>query len=120
MKKSKKELIIIDAYADKSVLDMITNIKVSILLIVKNNTLLKKLDIVKYQEQYNNLEIIYNDTFHDRFIILDNKDVYHLGTSLNKVGNRTFAINKLSDSDIIKALLSKIKSLSKIDKDEYS
>jgi len=108
MKKAKKELIIVDAYADKSVLDMIKNLNVRVTLIVKTKTLLTKLDIEKYNKEYYNLEIKYNDTFHDRYIIIDKKLVYHLGASLNKAGTRTFNITKLEDKDIIKLLINKI------------
>lgn len=109
MKKAKNELIIVDAYADKSVLDMIKNLNVRFILIVKTKTLLTKLDIEKYNEEYSNLEIKYNDTFHDRYIIIDKKQVYHLGSSLNKAGTRTFNITKLEDKEVIKAIINKIK-----------
>lgn len=72
-KLAKDNLIIIDSYSDKTFLDMISNLKINVTLITKNNKTLKKLDIDKYQKQYNNLKIIYNDTFHDRYFIIDKK-----------------------------------------------
>lgn len=108
LKMAKEECIIIDSYADKSVLDMISNIKVNIILITKEKGLLKEIDIKKYNEQYHNLKVIYSNDFHDRFIILDKEIIYHLGTSLNHAGKRIFAINKLEDKEIKKALLDKI------------
>ena len=110
LKEAKRNIIIIDNYADKSILDMIRDIKVKVLLICKSNGLLKNIDIEKYNKQYNNLEVKYNDTFHDRYIILDNKVIYHCGSSLNHLGNKTFSINKLEDKDIIDLLINKIKS----------
>ena len=86
MKLAKEELIIIDSYADKTVLDMIKNIQAKVILITKTKSLLNKLDIKKYHEQYHNLNIIYNDTFHDRYLIIDNQTIYHCGTSLNHAG----------------------------------
>ena len=86
MKLAKEELIIIDSYADKTVLDMIKNIQTKVILITKTKSLLNKLDIKKYHEQYHNLNIIYNDTFHDRYLIIDNQTIYHCGTSLNHAG----------------------------------
>lgn len=71
MGKAKNEIIIIDNYADKNVLDMISRIKANIILITKSNGLLTKLDIEKYNRQYDNLTLIYSNTFHDRYIILD-------------------------------------------------
>lgn len=104
---AKEELIIIDGYADKSVLDMISKVKVNVLLITKQSNKLKEIDIEKYQKQYNNLKIIHNDKFHDRFIIIDKDQMYHLGTSLNHAGNKVFAINKLEEPELIAKLLNK-------------
>ena len=111
IKEAKKELIIIDNYADKSVLDMIRNINVNTTIICKGKCLLKEIDIEKYNEQYNNLKVIYNNTFHDRYIIIDKKVIYHCGTSLNHIGSKTFSINKLEDKEVIEALLNKIKNI---------
>ncbi len=111
LKEAKKDIIIIDAYADKVVLDIIKNIKVSVTLIVKTKKLLTSLDISKYNSQYNNLTIKYNDSFHDRYFILDKDKVYHCGTSINRIGSKTFCINVIEDDLIKKALLNKIKKL---------
>ena len=110
-KLAKESLVIIDGYSDKTVLDMISDLKVNITLITKNNKLLKKLDIEKYNKQYNNLKIIFNDTFHDRYFIIDNKTIYHSGTSINQAGRRTFSINKLEDIEIINALIEKVNKI---------
>ena len=108
---AKKELIIVDAYADKFVLDIIRNIDVKIILIVKNKSLLTKTDIDKYNSQYNNLNIIYDDSFHDRYFILDDDIIYHCGTSINHAGSKTFSINKLEDLVVKNSLLNKIKNV---------
>ncbi len=99
-------IIIIDNYADKTVLDMIRNIKIDVIIICKTNSLLKEIDINKYQKQYNNLKVFYSNDFHDRYIILDQKEIYHCGASLNYAGNKTFSINKLEDK-IVKGSLIK-------------
>ena len=106
-KESKEELIIIDSYADKYLLDIIKELRVKVIIITKENNKLSKLDIEKYNSQYNNLKVIYDDTFHDRYFILDNKTVYHCGASINGIGKKTFSINKIED-DIIKETLLKI------------
>ena len=108
---AKEEIIIIDGYADKSVLDMIRNTKVKVILIIKNCGNLKEQDILKYQEQYNNLHLIYDTTFHDRYIILDKKVFYHCGSSLNHAGSKTFSINTLEDEMVQKLLINKIGEL---------
>ena len=112
MKEAKEELVIIDSYADKSVLDMISKINTQVILVTKKkNNLLKQIDIDKYNKQYHNLKVIYNDTFHDRYLILDNKTIYHCGTSLNYAGNRTFSINVLEDKIVKQLLLEKIEDM---------
>ena len=106
-KSSKSELIIIDRYVDITILDMIKKLKCRILLITSNNRL-TKLDIEKYNKQYNNLKVIYNDKFHDRYFIIDNSVIYHSGTSINHAGSRTFSINILEDEFVKNSLLEKI------------
>ena len=107
-KNCKKELIIIDAYADKTILDMIRSVDIKVKLIVSSKSKLSKTDIFKYNKQYNNLEVIYNNSFHDRYFILDDKIVYHCGTSLNYIGKKTFSINKIEDDFVIKNLINRI------------
>ena len=95
---SKKELIIIDRYVDISILDMIKKINAKIIIITSKNRL-TILDIDKYNKQYHNLRIIYNDSFHDRYFIIDRNIIYHCGTStsINHAGSKTFSINILED-----------------------
>ncbi len=107
-KLAKEELIIIDNYADNKVLNMISKLKVNIMLITKDSKRLNELDIEEYNSQYKNLKVIRNNTFHDRYIIIDKKEVYHLGTSINNAGNGIFSINKLEDEFVINTLLDKI------------
>ena len=108
LNESKKEIIIIDTYIDKKVLDIIRGITKKKIIITKKNNLLKDIDIEKYNKQYNNLKVYYDNTFHDRFIIIDNKIFYHLGTSLNHLGKKTFMINQIKETIIKKVLLDKI------------
>ena len=109
-KYTKKELIIIDNYADHTTLDIIKNIKCIVILIVKNNSKLSKLDIDKYNKQYHNLKIIYNDNYHDRYFIIDRNIIYHCGTSINHAGSKTFSINILEDKIVKDNLIDNIKN----------
>jgi len=110
-KMTKNELIIIDAYADKNVLDIIRKLDVNVILIVKKCSLLSKKDIEKYKEQYKNLNVIYNDDYHDRYFIIDNTIVYHCGASINRIGYKTFSITQVDDEIIKNSLINKIKEL---------
>ncbi len=58
-----------------------------------------KLDIDKYNKQYKSIEIKTTQNFHDRFMIIDNTAIYHIGASLKDLGNRTFAFSKI-DLDV--------------------
>ena len=107
-KEAEKEIIIIDNYADKSILDMITNLNVKVIIVTKKFNLLKDIDIKKYNKQYHNLKVIYSDKFHDRFIILDKKVLYHSGASYKDLGNKCFAITKMEDKEYLKTIIKNI------------
>ena len=110
-KSANKELIIIDGYADNTILDIVKRLKVNVTIITKSNNLLTKQDISKYNKQYHNLKIIYNNNYHDRYFIIDRNIIYHCGTSINRIGYKTFSITLISDNDICNAIINKIKSL---------
>ena len=109
-KKAKESLVIIDSYADNTILDIVRRLKVNVVIITKKDNLLTKQDIEKYNKQYKNLSVIYNNTFHDRYFILDSKIVYHCGASINRIGYKTFSINLISDEVIKKLLINKAKT----------
>ena len=109
LKEGKEEIIVIDSFLDKTILDMIRNIDVKVVLITSNKSKLKEIDIEKYNMEYSNLELRYNDTFHDRYIILDKCKVYHLGASINHAGSRTFSINMLEDIVVKNVLFNNLK-----------
>ena len=104
--KAEKEVIIIDNYLDKNMLDIISKCKVNVMLITANK--LDNLDYIKYRKQYNNLRVLINNNFHDRFIILDKKIIFHMGASLNSLGKKCFAITKMEDNAILAQILKKI------------
>ena len=107
-KEAEKEIIIIDNYADKSILDMITNLNVKVTIVTRKFNLLKDIDIKKYNNQYHNLKVIYSDKFHDRFIILDKKVLYHSGASYKDLGNKCFAITKMEDKEYLEIIIKNI------------
>ena len=99
---SKKEIIIIDNYAGKELLDVLKKINRKIIIISKNiDDVLKK----KYESQYNNVTFINNNSFHDRFIILDRSVLYSCGSSFKDLGKKCFAINEFIDNDYLIKLL---------------
>ena len=106
LNKAKKEIIIIDNYAGKKLFDIIRNINVKVKIYTENIDNISK---EKYEKQYSNIEIITTNIFHDRFIIIDNRVLYHSGASFKDLGKKCFAITKMEDNNILKELLDKLK-----------
>lgn len=110
--KANKEIIIIDNYVDKVTLDILSkkNINVIVLLVTDNKkSKLTKTDIDKFNSEYPMLKIKYTNVFHDRFIILDNKELYHLGASLKDLGKKVFGISKINEVATLNSLLDRLK-----------
>lgn len=108
---AKNNLIIIDSYADNTILDIIKRLNINVIIITKENNLLTTQDIFKYNKQYNNLKVIYDNTFHDRYFILDSATIYHCGASINKIGYKTFSITLVNDEFILEILLNRINEI---------
>ena len=106
-----RKLIIIDVYADKTILDIIRRLDIEVIIITKSNNLLTGQDIERYNNQYHNLKVIYDNTFHDRYYILDDNIVYHCGTSVNRIGYKTFSITLMGDIDVYELLIDKVKNM---------
>jgi len=107
IKKAKKKILIIDNYIDDSILDMLTkknrNVKVTIL--TSENSNISKLDVQKFNKEYPILEIAKSNKFHDRFIVIDNTEIYHVGASLKDLGKKCFALSKIEDKEYVNKLL---------------
>lgn len=107
IKKAREKILIIDNYIDDSILQMLVkknkDVKVTILTSEKSN--ISKLDIQKFNKEYPILEIAKSNKFHDRFIVIDNKEIYHVGASLKDLGKKSFAISKIEDTEYIDKLL---------------
>ena len=110
-KSANKRLVIIDAYADNTILDIVKRLKIEVIIITKPNNLLTKQDVEKYNKQYNNLTVIYNNTFHDRYFILDDEIIYHCGASINRIGYKTFSITLIGDEYVKNTLINKINEI---------
>lgn len=104
-------LIIIDNYADNTILDIVKRLKVEVIIITKKDNLLTYQDIEKYNKQYHNLKVIYDNKFHDRYFIIDKKQVYHCGTSINRIGYKTFSINLIGDEEVCNMLTNKVNKI---------
>jgi hypothetical protein len=109
IKSAKQSIILIDNYIDESVLTMLgkkaKNVKVTIL--TKEVSKQLTLDIAKFNQQYPAVEAKAFSLSHDRFLIIDGKDTYHLGASLKDLGKKWFAFSKM-DGEILLERIKKI------------
>lgn len=110
IRKANKEIILIDNYIDIETLNLLSkkNKAVSIKIYTKSNTKINIKDINKFNTQYSKLEIKYTDKFHDRFLIIDQKYIYHIGASIKDAGKKCFGITLIKYDAIIKEILSKL------------
>ena len=97
IRSANKEIILIDNYPDDTVLKQLAKRKNSVKAIIysKTNNKIFKQDLQKHNEQYPKIELKKLTTAHDRFLIIDNKTVYHFGASLKDAGKKWFAFSKL-------------------------
>ena len=110
IKKAENEIILIDNYVDIDTLNILSkkNDKVKVELYTKSNTKLNANDINKFNLQYPKLEVKYTEVFHDRFLILDKKYIYHIGASIKDVGKKCFGITLIKYEAIIKDILARL------------
>lgn len=109
IKSAKKSIILIDNYVDESVLMILSkrSSKVKAAIYTKSISKRLELDLKKHHEQYPKIEIIEFNKSHDRFLIIDENTVYHIGASLKDLGQKWFAFSKinLNASDLITKLI---------------
>ena len=79
------------------------DVEVVILTSYKSN--IENLDIKKFNKEYPILKVAKTNKFHDRFIIIDNKKMYHLGASIKDLGKKCFGINKIEDIEIMEKII---------------
>ncbi|MCI9110875.1 MAG: hypothetical protein HFH47_03560, partial [Bacilli bacterium] len=107
IRKAKEKIIIIDNYIDKQVFDILIYKNDNVKVEIWTRNIKSNLDIEKFNLQYPNVEIKKVDNFHDRFIIIDNNELYHVGASLKDLGKKCFALSKLEDSKYLNMILNK-------------
>jgi len=100
IRKAEKSILLIDNYIDETVLDLLTKKKKNVAVTILTGNLNKSLplDEKKFNEQYSSITIKKFNKAHDRSLIIDEKDVYHLGASLKDLGRKWFAFSKLDKS----------------------
>lgn len=103
IQKAKKEIILINNYGDANTLNILSkknkDADIDIMTASKENLSTK--DIAKFNAQNPNLLLKTTSDFHDRFIIIDKVEVYHIGASIKDAGKKSFGITKIEDTDLI-------------------
>ena len=110
VEKAGTELILIDNYVDINTLNILSKKKdgVNVLIVTSGNGNLTDKDIAKFNSQYPKLTVKISKDFHDRFLIIDRRDVYHIGASIKDAGKKSFGITKLEVEELTKSLLDKV------------
>ena len=104
MEKVKKEIILIDNYVDRGTLDILShkNRNASIRIITsKDGNRITTKELQSFRTQYGNLSIETTDKVHDRFLVLDGTEMYHIGASLKDAGRKLFQMDLVRDPAII-------------------
>lgn len=97
IKKAEKSIVIIDNYIDETVLTLLTKRKKTVVATIYTKQISKQLqlDLKKHNEQYPAIDIKILDNSHDRFLIIDEQKLYHIGASLKDLGKKWFAFSKM-------------------------
>ena len=109
--KAKKGIILIDNYVDINTLNILCkkNKGVDITIATAGKGNLSTKDINKVNAQDPKLSVKTTTDFHDRFLIIDSTEVYHIGASIKDVGKKSFGITKIEDKDLIQSLINKVR-----------
>jgi hypothetical protein len=102
IRSAKKSIVLIDNYIDENTLVHLAKKKQGVKVYLLTKIILKQkvLDVKKANEQYGNFEIQAFNKSHDRFLIIDNTEVYHLGASLKDLGKKWFVFSRLDKSSV--------------------
>ena len=108
---AKKNIVIIDPYFDREAFKFIKGASAGacIDIFCSNKTKLSRDDIAEFEKQYHKLNVIKNDSVHDRFIFIDGQKAYSVGSSLNHLGRKTFLVHRFDDPYIVESVINRIK-----------
>lgn len=111
IRKAKKKIILIDNYVDVYTLNILCkkNQGVDVVIATAGKGSLSAKDIIKFNAQYSKLSVKTTTDFHDRFLVIDKTEVYHIGASIKDAGKKSFGITKIEDKDLIQSLINKVR-----------
>ena len=101
IKLAKTDIKLLDNYIDETVLILFSKVPdIKVTIYTKNISKQLKLDLEKYNSQYNNIEIKKFENSHDRFLIIDESEVYHMGASLKDLGKKWFGFSRMDKQSV--------------------
>ena len=109
--KARGSIVLVDDYVDNQTLQMLSRKQdgVSVILVTDDrNTKLTAKEVQSFNCQFGNLEVRYSRKFHDRFLILDDEELYYCGASLKDAGRKVFAIGRILDGEYLQGILSRM------------
>lgn len=115
IKSAEESLILVDGYVDVDTLNILSKKKetATVGVVTLPSARLTTSDVQVFESQYGSLSVARTADFHDRFLVVDRKTVYHIGASLKDAGKKTFAIALIDDDGIVRSLLGRIDELFK-------
>lgn len=113
IRSAKKNLLLVDGYVDDCTLNILAKKEETVerRIVTFPSAPLTTSDVKAFEKQYGTLPIIRTTDFHDRFLIIDEQAIYHIGASLKDAGKKAFAITLINNAEVTQSLLKKIQSL---------
>jgi len=113
IQKAKKKILLVDGYVDIKTLNLLAKKKkgVDVTIYTHPKTSLSQTDISNFNSQYPKLNVKKTAIFHDRFLIIDDHNVYHIGASIKDAGGKCFGITLIQDQQIASDLISRLKTI---------
>lgn len=113
IKSAKKEIVLVDGYVDEKTLDILSKKRrgVPCKIVTFSPDALTHVYSEAFKAQYGPLSVVESKEFHDRFLIIDESVVYHIGASIKDAGKKTFAMSVLKDRNIVDGLIGRIATL---------
>ncbi len=107
--KADSSILLIDPYCDREALRYCAKRKNGVFIKICHGSraALSHQDVASFSRQYGPIGVKCDDSFHDRYLILDERECYHIGASINHAGKRVFGISRIEDDDVIALLLRK-------------
>ena len=110
IKKASTDIKLVDNYVDINTLNILRRKSPGVMVTIYtcSNTKLSNSDVVNFNTQYPTLTVNHTQNFHDRFLIIDNMTVYHIGASIKDAGKKCFAVSLMEDHNLAQNIVSRL------------